>query len=115
MVVSPGSGLIPLQAYLPRLSSLVAPVAVRELDVVAIPEQVTGSGIGIPPRPAGPLPVPAGFRLARTVATRTYTVLVFRSPAPVLVTPQSLAADHLGTTTFAPLVQAARPGRLHSF
>ncbi len=115
MVVSPGSGLTPLQAYLPRLSPLVAPVAVRELDVVAIPEQVTGSGIGIPPRPAGPLPVPAGFRLARTVATRTYTALVFRSPAPVLVTPQSLAADHLGTTTFAPLVQAARRGRPHSF
>jgi mannosyltransferase len=115
MVVTPGSGLTPLQAYLPRLSPLVAPVAVRELDVLAIPQQVAGAGIAIPPRPAGPLPVPAGFRLVRAVAGRTYTVLVYRSPVPVVVTPQSLAADHLGAGTFAPLLEAARPGRVHRF
>jgi mannosyltransferase len=108
LVVTPGSGLTPLQAYLPRLGPFVAPAAVREIDVIAIPEQVTGAGIGIPPRAAGPLPVPPGFRLVRTVDARTYTVLVYRSPAPVVVTPQSLAGAHLGATSFAPLLQAAR-------
>jgi mannosyltransferase len=115
LVVTPGSGLTPLQAYLPRLGPLVAPAAVREVDVIAIPEQVAGAGIGVPPRAAGPLPVPAGFRLVRTVAARTYTVLVYRSPAPVVVTPQSLAGAHLGATSFAPLLQAAHPGRVHRF
>jgi 4-amino-4-deoxy-L-arabinose transferase-like glycosyltransferase len=114
LVVTPGSGLTALQAYLPRLGPLTAPVAVRQIDVIAIPQQVTGAGIGIPPRPAAPLPVPAGFRLTRAVAARTYSVLVYRSPAPVLVTPQSLAADHLGATGYAPLLQAARPA-MHSF
>jgi Dolichyl-phosphate-mannose-protein mannosyltransferase len=115
LVVTPGSGLTPLQAYLPRLGPLTAPAAVREIDVIAIPQQLTGAGIGIPPRPAGPLPVPAGFRLTRAVAARTYTVLVYRSPAAVIVTPQSLAADHLGPAGYLPLLETARPGAVHSF
>ncbi len=106
MVVTPGSGLTPLQAYIPRLGPLSAAVAVREIDIIAIPQQVTGAGIGIPPRPLGPLPVPAGFRLTRTVDARTYTVLIYRAAAPVVVTPQGLAAAHLGTASFAPLLQA---------
>jgi Dolichyl-phosphate-mannose-protein mannosyltransferase len=106
MVVTPGSGLIPLQAYLPRLAPLSGVVAVREIDVIALPQQVTGGGIGVPPRPLGPLPVPSGFRLTHAVVARTYTVLIYRSAAPVLVTPQGLAADHLGTGGFAPLLQA---------
>jgi hypothetical protein len=108
IVVTPGSGLIPLQAYLPRLTPFSRPAAVREIDVVAIPQQVQGAGIGIPPRPAAPLPVPAGFRLVRAVAARTYTVLIYRAPAPAAVTGQSLAADHLGTTSYLPILQAPR-------
>jgi mannosyltransferase len=108
IVVTPGSGLTPLQAYIPRLGPLTRPVAVREIDVVAIPQQVTGAGIGIPPRPAAPLPVPPGFRLVRAVTARTYTVLVYRAALPAVVTGQSLAADHLSTTSPSALLEAAR-------
>jgi hypothetical protein len=79
---------------------------VREIDVVALPHQVTGAGMGTPPRPPGPLPVPAGFRLTRAITARTYTVLIYRSGTPAVVTPQSLAADHLGTTSFVLLLES---------
>ncbi|HEY2439008.1 MAG TPA: glycosyltransferase family 39 protein [Solirubrobacteraceae bacterium] len=108
IVVTPGSGLTPLQAFLPRLTPLSHPATVREIDVVAIPQQVTGAGIGIPPRPAAPLPVPAGFRLVRAVAARTYTVLIYRGPIAAVVTEQSLAADHLGTTSSLALLETRR-------
>ncbi|HWE15047.1 MAG TPA: glycosyltransferase family 39 protein [Solirubrobacteraceae bacterium] len=106
IVVTPGFGLTPLQAYLPRLGPLARPAAVREIDVVAIPVQVTGAGIGIPPRPATPLPVPPGFRLVHAVASRTYTVLIYRAAAPAVVTGASAAADHLGHTSYTPLLQS---------
>jgi len=106
IVVNPGSGQIPLQIYLPGLRALTgAPVPVRELDVVAIPPQTTGSGIGVPPRLTAPLPVPAGFRLVRAVAARTYTVLQYRSATPVAVTAAALAGDQLGSGGSAALIQ----------
>jgi mannosyltransferase len=105
IVVSPGSGLIALQIYLPGLRALTGPTAVRELDVIAIPAQVTGSGIAAPPRPAAPLPVPAGFRLLRAVYARTYTVLRYRSATPARVAPAELGGDHLGTSDYLPLIQ----------
>jgi mannosyltransferase len=111
IVVSPGSGLIPLQIYLPGLRTLTTPTAVREIDVVAIPAQVTGSGIGIPPRPSAPLPVPAGFRLFRAVYTRTYTALRYRSATSAEVTPAGLGADHLGSSDYLPLIQRGGAGR----
>jgi len=99
IVVNPGSGLIALQAYRPRLAALSAPEAVRELDVVTVPAQVTGGGIGAPVRPSGPLPVPAGFRLAAPpTRAATYTVLRYRSATPVAVSPAIAAAVHLGST-----------------
>jgi mannosyltransferase len=105
IVVSPGSGVIPLQLYLPSLRTLTTPTAVRELDIVAIPVQVTGSGIAAPPRPSAPLPVPAGFRLFRAVYAGTYTVLRYRSPTPARLAPAALGADHLGSSGYLPLVQ----------
>ena len=96
IMVTPASGLIPLQAYLPGARALTAPTPVRELDVIAIPPQTTGGGMAVPPRLAAPLPVPAGFRLQRAVATRTYSALRYVAPEPVAVTPASLAGDHLG-------------------
>jgi hypothetical protein len=104
--VNPGSGQIPLQIYLPGLRALTGvPVPVRELDVVAIPPQTAGSGIGVPPRLTAPLPVPAGFRLVRAVAARTYTVLQYRSATPVAVTAAVLAGDQLGSGGSAALIQ----------
>ena len=110
ILVTPGSGLIPLQAYLPRLAALATPAAVTEVDVVAIPAQQTGAGIGTPPRPAAPLALPAGFRLARAVDGSTFTVLRYRAPAPVAVTPALTAADHLGPGSAVALVQRAPGG-----
>jgi 4-amino-4-deoxy-L-arabinose transferase-like glycosyltransferase len=98
IVVTPASGVIPLQAYLPRAGALGAPTAVRELDVIAIPPQTTGNGMAVPPRLAAPLPVPAGFRLQRAVYTRTYSALRYVAAEPVAVTPASVAPDHLGAT-----------------
>jgi hypothetical protein len=111
IVVSPGSGLIPLQVYLPRLRTLSGAAAVRELDVIAVGAQVTGGGIGTPPRLSAPLPVPAGFRLVRAVAASTYTVLRYRAAAPVTVTPASLAGVHLGQTGSLALLEPAAAGK----
>jgi hypothetical protein len=52
--------------------------------------------------------VPAGFRLVRAVAARTYTVLIYRGPIAAVVTEQSLAADHLGTTSSLALLETRR-------
>jgi mannosyltransferase len=96
IVVTPASGIIPLQAYLPTVRTLRAPVAVRELDVIAIPPQTTGNGVAVPPRPVTPLSVPAGFRLQRAAYTRTYSALRYVAARPVVVTAAALAPDHLG-------------------
>ena len=50
LLVDPASGAIPLQVYLPGLRTLTAPVEVREIDVVVVPTNVRGGGIGRPPR-----------------------------------------------------------------
>jgi hypothetical protein len=96
IVVTPASGVIPLQAYLPRARPLAAAAAVRELDVIAIPLQTTGNGTALPPRLVAPLPVPPGFRLQRAIYTRTYSALRYVASQPVAVAPGSLAPDHLG-------------------
>jgi mannosyltransferase len=111
IVVDPGSGLIPLQAYLPRLRGLSRPTPVTELDVIAVGGQSTGSGIANPPRPSGPPPVPPGFRLVGTVYNPAYTVLRYRSPIPTVVAPAVAQANLLGAGSYAPLVQAGPAGR----
>ena len=85
-------------------------MAVREIDVIAIPPQATGSGMATPPRPAAPLPVPPGFHLITAVAARTYTVLRYRAAAPVAVSAGTLAADHLGSGSALALIQPRVPG-----
>jgi mannosyltransferase len=94
--VDPGSGEIPLQVYMSGLRALAAPVAVRQLDVVVVPANVQGGGIGTPPRITGPQPVPAGFTLAGAVYKSTYTVLRYTSPTPVAVSPSLAGAPWLG-------------------
>jgi 4-amino-4-deoxy-L-arabinose transferase-like glycosyltransferase len=107
-LVTPDTGLVPLQAYLPRLTALTGPAAVRELDVIDIPPQTPGNGKTVPARLTGPLPVPPGFRLQRAVYTRTYSALRYVAPRPVVVTPGSLVGAHLGAGPSLALLQPAR-------
>lgn len=105
IVVSPGSGLVALEAYQGGLRAMTAPVAVTELDVALIPGQVTGGGIGaLPPRSAT-VPAPHGFTPLAPVRGATYVVLRFRAPSPTVVPPSIALTDHLGTGSVAPLVQ----------
>ena len=105
MVVSPGSGLLPLQIYQPGLRSLTGATSVSELDVVAIPPQLTGSGIGSPPRPGAPLAVPSGFELYQASYGSTFTVLRYRAAAPVRVAASGLIGLSLEPGTLAVLSQ----------
>jgi 4-amino-4-deoxy-L-arabinose transferase-like glycosyltransferase len=105
IVAENGSAGIPLQPYLPNLRSLRRATAVAELDFVALPSRVLGGGLGTPPRPAGPLPVPAGFRLTRATYADTYTVLRYTAAHPVPVAATALAAIRLGAGAPAVLIQ----------
>ncbi|MDQ6777105.1 MAG: glycosyltransferase family 39 protein [Actinomycetota bacterium] len=107
IVVTPGSGWIPLQVYRPSVRPL-SQATVREIDVVAIPPQVLGGGIGAPPRPRTPPPVPAGFRLTHAVYASTFTVLRFTAPTPVSVTAASLASSPLLPGSAADLLERPR-------
>ncbi len=104
LVVTPGNGQLPLAVYQPHVTSLGTD-RVRELDVVGIPSASTGSGIGAAPRPTVPFHVPPGFKLVHATYNRAYTVLRFRSPTAVTVTPATLGSSHLGGGGFATLLQ----------
>ncbi|MGI8505267.1 MAG: glycosyltransferase family 39 protein [Solirubrobacteraceae bacterium] len=105
IVVAPGSGLLALQAYEHGLRPLAGSAAVGEIDVVALPAQTTGSGMGAAPRSRSRLPVPAQFHLVAASYARAYTVLRFRASAPVTVTPAQLIPSHLGSGSLGVYVQ----------
>ena len=105
VLVDPASGKIPLQVYMPGLRALTAPVAVRELDVVVVPANVRGGGIGTPPRVTGPQPAPPGFTLSQTVYGSTYTVLRYTAPSPVAISPSLAASTWLGRSGYGALRQ----------
>jgi mannosyltransferase len=105
LLVDPASGEIPLQVYLPDLRALTAPVAVRELDVVVVPANAQGGGIGTPPRMIGPQPAPAGFSLSGVTYASTYTVLRYTAPSPVPVSPSLAGLPWLGQTGYGALLQ----------
>jgi 4-amino-4-deoxy-L-arabinose transferase-like glycosyltransferase len=109
LVVSPGSALLPLQAYESGLTPLVGSDRVREIDVVALAAQDTGTRLGTTPRPTSPYPIPPQFHLVGASYNRVYTVLRFRASASVTVTPALLAPSHLGTGSFATLMQVPAP------
>jgi len=105
LLVDPPSGEIPLQTYLHGLSVLSRPVAVRELDIVVIPANVQGGGIGTPPRLTGPQPAPAGFTLSGMTYASTYTVLRYTAPSPVPVSASLAGAPWLGQAGYGALLQ----------
>jgi 4-amino-4-deoxy-L-arabinose transferase-like glycosyltransferase len=109
VLVDPGSGEIPLQTYMRGLRTLTRPVAVRELDLVVVPANVRGGGIGAPPRLAAGQPLPSGFRLAGATYAPTYTVVRLTAPAPMPVTPAEAAVPWVGSGAFGPLLQRS-PG-----
>ena len=89
--IEPASGLIPLEAYIPRLSRMTTSRAVTEFDIVALPAEASGGGLGPPPRPARPPGIPPGFTLFRETLAGGYTVLRYRSPVPRTLTPAGVA------------------------
>jgi 4-amino-4-deoxy-L-arabinose transferase-like glycosyltransferase len=105
VVISPGSGFLPLELYQRGLRPLSAPVSISELDVVALPPRRTGQGISPAPSPLRDLAPPPGFHLARSFYAPTYTVLRFRAQAPTEATPASIAASHLDLRGFTSWVQ----------
>lgn len=105
IVVTPGSALLPLQAYESRIVPLASSDRVRELDVIGMPSQSTGSGLGAAPRPAPPFSVPPQFHLIRAIYNRVFTVLRFRSAQPVTVSPALLDRSYIGSGPYAILVQ----------
>lgn len=108
IVVSPGSGLIPLGVYQPALHPLGGTATVSELDLVAIPGQLTGGGVGTPPRlPAGAV-APPGFRLAARDDAQTFTALRYLATRPVPVSAARAGAFHLGRGSYLVLAQPAR-------
>ncbi|MFZ0388702.1 MAG: glycosyltransferase family 39 protein [Solirubrobacteraceae bacterium] len=105
LLVDPASGEIPLQVYMPDLRALTAPVAVRDLDVVVVPANAQGGGIGTPPRMIGPQPPPAGFTLSGVTYASTYTVLRYTAPSPVPVSPALAGLPWLGRSGYGALLQ----------
>ncbi len=97
LVITPGSGQIPLTAYQAGLSSLRGPTVARELDVVALPAHATGAGLSAPPRPRPGQRPPAGFRLTGATYASTYTVLHYRSVLPRPITVRAAAASALAS------------------
>ena len=89
VLVDPGSGLIPLQSYMHGLRTLSRPVAVRELDLVVVPPNVQGAGIGTTPQLIPGQGLPPGFTLAGVTRT-CESAEISRSIAPPLSRPTSL-------------------------
>jgi mannosyltransferase len=111
LVVSPGSGLLALELYLPRVGLLAPQQPVREIDVIALPAQRADGGLANPPHPRSPPPVPAGFFLISASYKRAFTVLRYRSAREVTVTPGGLSASGLEPGTVATFFQPAVAAR----
>jgi mannosyltransferase len=105
LVVTPGSALLPLQVYERGVTPLVGSDRVSEVDIVGLPSQGTGVGLGAAPRPVPPFAIPAQFHLIGATYNRGFTVLRYRASVPVTVTAAMLANSHLGTSGFVTLLQ----------
>ncbi len=82
IVATPGSALVPLRYYLPRLRRATPPqVRTAEIDYLALPERRPGKRAE-PPRPAAPVAPGPGYALAGRTDGETFTVLRWRAPAP---------------------------------
>jgi hypothetical protein len=107
-LAAPGDAQLPLSIYTHRLEAMTAPVAVREIDVVALPASDPGGRQGTAPRPPAHFPVPAGFSLRSATYGSEFTVLRYSSARPDSLTPHQIAGLSLTPGDAASLIQ--RPG-----
>ena len=109
LVFSPGfTNTGPFRAYYRRGEVMDSPLATREIAVVAL-AAVGRFTSGTPAPPRSPIPAPPpGFRLVERREADTYTLLRYRAPRPVVVTPET--ADGLAFKAEAHAVVAQRPG-----
>ncbi|HEX4110098.1 MAG TPA: glycosyltransferase family 39 protein [Solirubrobacteraceae bacterium] len=108
IVVSPGQGYYPVRYYLPRARLMGPPTAVSEIDLVGIAIRPS-SGVAPDPPPVPSAAPPAGFQQVAVIRDRMYTVVRYRSAAPVS---ESIAA--VQTRALSPgssLVFLERPAR----
>jgi mannosyltransferase len=108
IVLSPGSGQLPLGVYQPGLRQLGPGGArVSELDLVALSAPASvGGGLATAPRPSGPVSVPPGFHMAGRTYDRVYTIVRFTSAVPVRVEVGALAASRIAPGAEAILLQS---------
>jgi uncharacterized membrane protein len=110
IVVSPGSGPLPLGLYQDGLRPMPARgAAVSEVDVVAIPRRSrSGGGAQAPPPGLTPPFLPPGWFPEGARRTRTYTIVRYGAPRPEPLTPSALAAGALWPGDAAVLLQRPR-------
>jgi hypothetical protein len=106
IVITPASAAVPLGLYVHHLSRAGQSASVREIDLVALPVRTNAvQGAALPPRPQSrPLPA-AGFALVQRRFAPTYTLIRFRSAAPVIVRLSTLYVGGLDARPVAILYQ----------
>jgi hypothetical protein len=105
LVVSPGSGWIPLGLYDAGLKPMPAQGApVSEVAVVGVARRRSGGRRDPAPVPATPPGLPPGFRAAGVRRSDTYTVARYAAARPEVVRPADLAAGALWPGDAAVLV-----------
>jgi mannosyltransferase len=105
MIVTPSSGRLAIEYYLPGARPLTAAGArVDEVEVIALGAKGVGQAVEAPPLPR-PLPTIAGFGAPVASSHATFTVVRYRAIAgPVVVTPSMLiplAPSPSGSTLLA--------------
>jgi len=100
LVITPFTAPKPFAVYAPELELLPeSGVAVNEIDLVALPvRHRTQSRPGEPPRPENHPPPAPGFSLVETRFDDTFTLLRYKSPTAITVTPNELIAGHIDFT-----------------
>jgi mannosyltransferase len=105
IVVSSAAGQLQLQPYLRGLRPFGTVERVQEIDIVGIPAESSGGGLGPAPRPVSPLPMPSQFHLVSADYNRVYTVLRYRARRAAAVSAGLLAPLHPGFGTFSIVIQ----------
>ncbi len=110
VVVAPSNGVVPLEIYMRGLS-LFPPAGAKVREIALMyPVQHLSGGLHSepPPRPFAP-PIP-GFRVVERRETESYTLVLLRARAPVLVRGQALLSQ-TPVPGEAPTIRLQRRGR----
>ena len=99
IVVAPDVGRVPLKLYVPSATELpLAGVEVREVVYVGMGDRSPGGG-ATAPEPATLEPPAPGFRLVEERRAQTYTILRYRSAAPVRILPRITRVNRFGESS----------------